>query len=68
MCSVRIDDKTMICYKVYRSSCNRGGKSLDVFFLKNAKQMIYVCESYRLHSLWELYAVFPALEVNGAGN
>lgn len=23
---------------------------------------------YRLRSLWELYAVFPASEVNGAGN
>lgn len=30
--------------------------------------MIYGCESHRLSSLWELYAVFPALEVNRAGN
>lgn len=38
------------------------------FFFKDADEMIYVCESHRLSSLWELYAVFPALEVNRAGN
>lgn len=43
-------------------------ESSEVSFFKDDERMIYVCESHRLGSLWEFYAVFPAPEVTRAGN